>query len=125
VRIFAHWAIVYFWQLLIITKEACGFGHFFPREKLLCISLHKKWVGLHFGRVFSQTHLGPIFRTFFPGKIPRKISRKIFTPKCWERIEFSAEKVLKNRFSKKFRGKKCTKNRPLVTLSVSGNEKEN
>jgi hypothetical protein len=44
--------------------------------------------------------LGPIFRTFFPGKIPRKI----FPQKCWDKIEFSAEKVLKNRFSKKFRG---------------------
>jgi hypothetical protein len=47
---------------------------------------------------------GPIFRTFFPGKIPPKISRKIFPRKCWEKVEFSAEKVLKNLFSKKFRG---------------------
>jgi hypothetical protein len=30
-------------------------------------------------------NLGPIFRTFFPQK-------------CWEKIDFSAEKVLKNHF---------------------------
>jgi hypothetical protein len=47
---------------------------------------------------------GPIFRTFFPGKISGKIPRKIFPQKCWEKMEFSAEKVSKNRFSKKFRG---------------------
>jgi hypothetical protein len=38
----------------------------------------------------GQGDQGPIFRTFFPGKIPRK-------------SEFSAEKVLKNRFPKKLR----------------------
>jgi hypothetical protein len=48
---------------------------------------------------------GPILRTFFPGKILGKIPRKIFPKKCWEKIEFSAEKVLKKLFfSKKFRG---------------------
>jgi hypothetical protein len=34
-----------------------------------------------FWAIFSQTHLGPIFRTFFPGKISGKIPRKKFTPK--------------------------------------------
>jgi hypothetical protein len=48
--------------------------------------------------------LGPIFRSFFPGKISGKIPRKIFPQKCWEKTEFSAEKLLKNPFSKKFRG---------------------
>jgi hypothetical protein len=52
----------------------------------------------------NSPNLGPIFRTFFPGKIPWKISRKILPQKCWEKIEFSMEKVLKNRFSKKFHG---------------------
>jgi hypothetical protein len=37
-------------------------------------------------------------------------------------MEFSAEKFLKNRFSKKFRGifrgKKCTKNRPQVVKNL-------
>jgi hypothetical protein len=51
---------------------------------------------------------GRFFVHFIPGKIPGKISgkipRKIFPKKCWEKMEFSAEKVLKNRFSKKFRG---------------------
>jgi hypothetical protein len=37
---------------------------------------------------------GLIFCTFFPGKIPRKI----FPQKCWEKLQFSAEKVLKNHF---------------------------
>jgi hypothetical protein len=66
--------------------------------------------------------LGPIFHAFFSGKIPPKISWKIFPQKCWEKIDFSAKKVLKNRFSKKFRGifrgKKCTKNWPLVNRVV-------
>jgi hypothetical protein len=30
--------------------------------------------------------------------------------KCWEKLKFSAEKVSKNHFSKKFHGNKCTKN---------------
>jgi hypothetical protein len=47
---------------------------------------------------------GQFFVHFFPGKISGKIPRKIFPQKCWEKMEFSAEKVLKNRFSKKFRG---------------------
>jgi hypothetical protein len=53
-------------------------------------------------RLFSLSqalHLvdqGPIFRTFFPGKIPRKI----YPQKCWEKME----KVLKKCFSKKFHG---------------------
>jgi hypothetical protein len=44
---------------------------------------------------YPLSRVEPIFRTFFPGKIPRKISRKIFPQKYWEKIEFSAEKVLK------------------------------
>jgi hypothetical protein len=35
------------------------------------------------GRMKSD--LGPIFRTFFPGKISGKIPRKIFPQKCWEK----------------------------------------
>jgi hypothetical protein len=66
----------------------------------------------------NSPKLGPIFRTFFPGKI--------FPQKCWEKIEFSAEKSFEKSFFQQiprnfpqkviFRGKKCTKNRPLVTL---------
>jgi hypothetical protein len=41
---------------------------------------------------------------FFWGKFRGKIPRKICPRKSWEKMEFSAEKVLKNRFSKKFRG---------------------
>jgi hypothetical protein len=59
-------------------------------------------------------HQEPIFRTFFRGKFRGKFSSK----KCWKKLEFSAEKVLKNRFSNKFhgifRGKKCMKNRTLT-----------
>jgi hypothetical protein len=39
-------------------------------------------------------------------------SAENFPPKKLEKLEFSAEKVLKNRFSNKFHGKKCTKNWP-------------
>jgi hypothetical protein len=60
-----------------------------------------------------------IFRTFFRGKFRKKIC-----PKSRGKLEFSAEKVSKNCFPKKFRGKfrakwffrgkKCTKNRPQI-----------
>jgi hypothetical protein len=47
-----------------------------------------------------KSQQGPIFRTFLRGKFQGK-----FPPqKCWEKMEFSAEKGLKNRFSKKFYG---------------------
>jgi hypothetical protein len=63
----------------------------------------------------NYTHVcstwGRFFVLFFQGK---------FSPKnVGEKIEFSAEKVLKNRFSKKFHGKKCTKNWPLVSFAKS------
>jgi hypothetical protein len=41
----------------------------------------------------GQGDLGPIFHTFW-GKFRGKFSPK----KCWDKMEFSAEKVLKNRF---------------------------
>jgi hypothetical protein len=41
-------------------------------------SFHYQWL------VVKNYTLSPIFRTFFPGKIPRKILQKIFPPKCWE-----------------------------------------
>jgi hypothetical protein len=46
---------------------------------------------------------------FFPGKILEKIPQKIpptHKKKCWEKLDFSAEKVSKNHFSTEFfRGK--------------------
>jgi hypothetical protein len=42
---------------------------------------------------------GQFFVHFFLGKISGKIPRKIFPQKCWGKMEFSMEKVLKNRFS--------------------------
>jgi hypothetical protein len=52
------------------------------------------WVGF-----FRKTVLGLISRTFFPGKIGK------FSPKnVGGKLEFSAEKVLKNRFPQKLRG---------------------
>jgi hypothetical protein len=83
---------------------------------------------LHFIHKKPPTHLRtfkpkpdqePIFRTFFLGKIPRKIPRKIPPPpkkKCWENWIFSAEKVSKNSFSKKFHRIFCGK-----SLSVEKN----
>jgi hypothetical protein len=66
-----------------------------------------------------KSYLGPIFCTFFSRENFGETSAENFPPKnVGEKMDFSAEKVLKNRFSKKFhrifRGKKCTKNRPLV-----------
>jgi hypothetical protein len=69
---------------------------------------------------FKYVHMGSIFRTFFSGENFGENSAENFPPKMLGKMEFSAEKVLKNRFSKKFRGKKCTKNRPQeVILYIS------
>jgi hypothetical protein len=59
------------------------------------------------GNIFST---GAVFCTFLvwgndQGKFRGKFSPKI----CWEKMEFSEEKVLKNCFSKKFHGIFCGK----------------
>jgi hypothetical protein len=47
-RMFAYWAIVYFGRFFLkITELLKVLGYFFP----------PKWVGLHFGRFFSQAPL--------------------------------------------------------------------
>jgi hypothetical protein len=58
----------------------------------------------------------------FSGENSAEFSAKIFPQKCWEKIEFSAEKSFEKSFFQEiprnfpqkviFRGKKCTKNRP-------------
>jgi hypothetical protein len=67
---------------------------------------------------------GRFFVHFFPGKISGKISGKIFPQKCWEKMEFSTEKVLKNRFSKKFRvifrGKSLSAEKNVRKIAQSG-----
>jgi hypothetical protein len=63
--------------------------------------------------------LGPIFRTFFPGKISGKSPRKISPlQNVGKKLNFSAEKVLKNRFSKKFSGKNVRKIGPRESLPL-------
>jgi hypothetical protein len=47
---------------------------------------------------------GRFFVHFFWGKFRGKFRGKFFPQKCWGKLKFSAEKVSKNRFSKKFRG---------------------
>jgi hypothetical protein len=48
--------------------------------------------------------MGPIFRTFISGENFGENSAEKFPPKMSGKIEFSAEKVSKNRFFNKFRG---------------------
>jgi hypothetical protein len=72
------------------------------------------------GADFSYIFFQGKFRGKFHGKFHGKFSSK----KCWEKLQFSAEKVLKNHFFNKFHGifhgkslsveKKCTKNWPQV-----------
>jgi hypothetical protein len=52
----------------------------------------------------KQSDQEPIFRTFFSGENSAENFAESFPPKMFGKIEFTAEKVLKNRFSKKFRG---------------------
>jgi hypothetical protein len=60
-RIFAHWAIVYFDEFLKMTEAAQTFGlHTFSSAKVMYL-FRQKWVGLHFGRFFSPTHLVALF----------------------------------------------------------------
>jgi hypothetical protein len=53
-RIFAQGSIVYFGQF---SKNYTGNFWLILPKYILCTSFDKKWVGLHFKRHFSQTHL--------------------------------------------------------------------
>jgi hypothetical protein len=46
----------------------------------------------------SELQLGPIFRTFFPGKIPQKIPRKIFPQKMLGKIAIFRGKSFEKSF---------------------------
>jgi hypothetical protein len=50
------------------------------------------------GSVASRVTKGRFFVHFFQGKF----RGKFFPKKCWEKLQFSAEKVLKNHFFNKF-----------------------
>jgi hypothetical protein len=53
-RISAYWVTIFFGQLLLrLQKEAKYLGFFFQRKKI-CIILTKKWVWMHFRRVFHK-----------------------------------------------------------------------
>jgi hypothetical protein len=54
-RIFAHWVIFFFGQFLKMTF----LGYFKPKVKVML-----KWVGLPFGRFFSQTHMVTLLTVF-------------------------------------------------------------
>jgi hypothetical protein len=66
--------------------------------------------------------LGPIFRTFFSGENLGENSAENFPPKMLGKMEFSAEKSFEKSFFQEiprkviFRGKKCMKNRPQMSL---------
>jgi hypothetical protein len=60
--------------------------------------VHYLWQGLPIRVTWSQ-----FFVHFFRGKFRGKFRRGKFSPnKCWEKSDFSTEKVLKNNFPKKF-----------------------
>jgi hypothetical protein len=65
----------------------------------------EKWFGLQLGRFFEKHIWGRFFVHFFWGKFRGKFRGKFSPKNVGEKIEFSAEKVLKNRFFNKFRGK--------------------
>jgi hypothetical protein len=51
------------WKFAIWQRLYKFLGHFIPRKEA-CINLNKKWLVLHFGRVFSQTHLVTLLGTY-------------------------------------------------------------
>jgi hypothetical protein len=65
-------------------------------------------------QVTEQSDLGPNFRTFFLGKIPRKIPRKIFSQKMLGKYVIfrgkSFEKSFFQEIPRNFPRKKCMKN---------------
>jgi hypothetical protein len=92
--------VVFFWAVLLkLQKKPKYLVWLFPRKKCV-LSLTKNALGRLLGNIFINSS-GADFSYIFPGNILGKIPRKFFPQKCWEKIEFSAEKVLKNRFSKK------------------------
>jgi hypothetical protein len=85
-------------------------------------------VGQYFLQYSKMPHLGPIFRTFFPGKISGKIPRKIFPQKMLGKIIIFRGKSFEKSFFQKiprnfprkitFHGKKCTENRPQLLCVI-------
>jgi hypothetical protein len=56
-QFFAQRATVFFGKIFENPKSSpLFFGYFFPLLRL-CIDFGRKWLGIHFGRFFSQTHL--------------------------------------------------------------------
>jgi hypothetical protein len=98
----------------------------YVKELELRINFDKRWRGLNFGTFFRKLIWGRFFVNFFPGKILRIILRKIFPQKMSGKIKIFLGKSFEKSFPQQipqnfprkitFRGKKCTKNRPLVTL---------
>jgi hypothetical protein len=70
---------------------------------------------LHVSGIWCQ-----FFVHFFRGKFWGKFRGKFSPKKCWKKMEFSAEKVLKNCFSKKFHGivQKIGRRRMFFVFSV-------
>jgi hypothetical protein len=60
---FAHWAMVCFEQFFENYKSSPPFSATFFLGYGYALVSTKKWVGLHFGRFFSKTHLVTLSRT--------------------------------------------------------------
>jgi hypothetical protein len=56
------------------------------------------------GMLLRVTRPEADFSYIFSGENFGENSAENFSPKCWEKMEFSEEKVLKNHFYKKFHG---------------------
>jgi hypothetical protein len=97
------------------AKNRQFFSQFFPRKYF---KIHNIGPRNGLNEFIKLSLLGPIFRTFFPGKISGKIPRKIFPKKCWEKWNFPRKKFRNIVFPRK----KCMKNRPQVDTSDSETE---
>jgi hypothetical protein len=64
-RIFSYWMIIFFVRFLKISEVAQIYGTTFSQSIRSLFILTKKWIGLHFGRLFHKLIWSPWKRPCF------------------------------------------------------------
>jgi hypothetical protein len=89
----AVWAMAYFRHFLKY-RSSPNCGTIFPTAKMSCNNFDKKWVGLHFGRIFNNSSGRPAWTRFVKGKCYRYKSMTWTTGNV--KTQKNDKKVLKN-----------------------------